>query len=403
MFKAGLIVLFRFIYCTEEIQHLESVYENLIVDITDKESLEKNSTFLNIKKMENSLILRSNSGEGSIVNIKQETPTDNWSAEFMVKNLILRDVERAGIYLWYLDKPLEKGSYKGGSPIFNGFVTGVEFSKERADIVFAFNYGLNFDNKDIQTTRYDHINPILIDHLDEFKIKIIRTQKNFKVEIYDDKNNLLADSFRIHDPMIMNEGIKEKIFTITTKYEHCPNEIFFDLKDLKILSREETDKYDVVNIHTEHNQYPKNKSDEEIRFAIADINHFLSYLTIVLGSKAENSIVEMALAVKKKLRILRDSVDTLVETLNDSNNISNTTYEHTMQSKISELETISEELATKIENIKSKILKNDKKQKKFQADPIQWILVSCILFFIGTIAKLVSEKFFTRAVLPKKE
>ncbi|ELA42795.1 uncharacterized protein VICG_00110 [Vittaforma corneae ATCC 50505] len=403
MVRLGVLCLLGFLKGEEAAHHNSHVLESEITSINDQKTLEANSQFYNIRKMDGSIILRSSSGDGSLINIKEETTSDNWSTEFTVKNLMLKDIEKAGIYLWYLDKPLEKGNYKGGSPTFNGFVTGIEFSKERSDVVFAFNYGLDFGNKDMQTTRFDRINPTLIDHLDEFKVKIIHTEKNFKIELFDDKGNLFSDSFRIHEPLIMNKHSREKIFAITTKYEHCPSDIFFELKDLRILAREESDRYDMRDLHTEFNQYPRNKSDEELRLAIADVNHFMSYLAIVLGSKNNNNIVEMVLSIKKKLRILKDSLDSIAGIVNDRSKLDTASHENAMNSKINELESMASELARKIESIKRKVRRMQDSGGKYTSSMLKWTLFACVVFLVGSVIKTIGEGILSRTKLPKKE
>lgn len=381
----------------------QHVIEKEIMSINSPKLLEQNSTSSNVRLVKDSVILRSSKGEGSIINLKEEVETNNWSVEFMVKNLVLKDVERAGLYLWYTDKQLDKGRYKGGSNIFNGFITGIEFSKDRADIVFAFNYGLDFENKDLQTMKFDHINPNLIDHLDNFKVKIIHTEKNFKIELYDEHENLLSDSFRIHEPLIMNKDILKKNFAITTKYEHCPSEIYLELKDLKIFSREETEHYDIRDLHTDYNQHPRNKGDDEIRLAIADINHFLTYLTIVLGSKNKNSIIEMVLSVKKKLVSLRDSFDSLSNILNDKSSQDSTVQDLALNTKIGDLEKITEELNQKLEKTANKLKSLKMNEYKDNSIFQKWIVGLSIVFLGVSVLKIVLIKVFSGTKSSKKE
>lgn len=400
LFTAGLLWILECITTNLQAPRVE---ENEILHIHDIVTLEKYSTLANVKKTDDAIILRSSSGEGSLINIKNESISDNWSTVFTVKNLILKDVETAGIYFWYVDKPLEKGAYKGGAPIFKGFLTGIEFAKERVDIVFAFNYGANFENKELQTTNFDRINPSLIDHLDEFKIKIIHTEKNFKIEIYDLMGNLLSDSFRIHEPLIMNRDIKEKKFAITTKYEHCPNDVFLEMKDLKINSRKELPEYDMRDLHTEFNQYPRSKSEDELRVSIAELDHFLSYVTIALGTKDHNNINEMALSIKKKLRLLKISLDSTLGLVNEHLSDESSSRQATLLAKFSDLENIASTLTEKTVQIGKKLKKLTEESGRYTTSMAVWFLLMGMVFFVGSALKIVGERIFLRKVLSRKE
>ena len=253
MLKSRIAILILPLDRSSENVERPHVIETQLFSINNISSLDAHTKYTNVVKKNDHILLRSENGEGSLLNINEETSTDNWAFEFQVKNLVMNDVERAGMYLWYTDKEIVSGSYKGGNPIFNGFVTGIEFTKDRADIVFSFNYGLDFQNKELQTMRFDHINPLLIDHLDQLIIKVIHTEKNFKVEIYDLKKNLISDTFRIHEPMIMNKGMTRKHFAISTKYENCTDDIVFELTNINMNSRNENEDYYFTHITMDHN------------------------------------------------------------------------------------------------------------------------------------------------------
>lgn len=402
MLSTLLIFILHAALAQEEKDQVGYLVEKSLVHITDQKSLEENTSFFNVGKAEETLVLRSNAGLGSLINFKKDVGVEDWAVEFKVKNMILRDIEKAGVYLWYLDKPLEKGAYKGGSPKFNGFLTGIEFSKDRADIAFAFNYGLDFNSKEMQTIRYDHINPLLIEGLDEFKVKIIHTAKNFKVEIYDNMNSLLSDSFRIKEPLIMNQNVKERVFALTTVYEHCPNDVFFDLKELSISSREEKETYDVGHFHTDHNQYPRNKSDEELRLTVANIDHFLNYLTIVLGTKNKNTLIEMTVEVKKKLRVLKDSVDAIFGG-SIVRHVDEGTESHALDQKISELLLNGQELEKKVDEITKRLRKNIGKGKSHFSSTLRWIIGGTVVLLVLSGVRVFAGRVYTQLKLSKKD
>jgi len=399
-----LISIVHLVSALEDVVHGSHVVEENLVAIKDQMSLEKKAVFFNVGKVDDALILRSSSGQGSLINLNQEITTDEWAVEFTIKNLLLKDVEKAGFYLWYLDKPLQKGDYKGGMSNFSGFVTGIEFSKDRADIAFVFNYGLDFNGKEDETTRLDHINPLLIDNLDEFRVKIIHTHKNFKVELYNIKGQLLADSFRIHEPLVMNQHVKEKAFAITTDYRYCPNDVFLELKDFKISSRSETENYDVGNVHTEYNQYPRNKSDDELRLAVANLDHFMNYLTIVLGTKDKNSIVEMTIAIKKKLRGLKDSIDGIFGSTSGQSQRKPHSQSVALDQKIKELESMGEELEIKVEMIAKKLRGGRGGRKRRVDEMLRWVLIGVVVIFAVSAMKSLGGRLFGKlSSIPGKD
>ena len=318
----------------------------------------------------------------------------------MVKNLVLKDIEKVGMYFWYTDVKLDKGSFKGGNPTFSGFIIGLEFSQEKADIAFSFNYGMDFSK--IDPMKYDHINPLLIYHLDQFKIKIIHTEKNLKVELYDENNALLSDSFRIHGPMIMNKETHKKHFGITTVYENVPNDIHLDLKNLKISTREETEKYDHRDLHTEHNQYPRTKADDEIRGAIADVNHFLNYLTVVLGTSKDNAIVQMAIEVKRKSRLMRETLDSMLVLAKESSQGDVNAIELDKVSKVNEFEHSLDEVLSKVEAYKLKLKEIDDKNKQVSSRATNIVLMIGMGFLIAAAIKIVTSKLISGVKTIKK-
>lgn len=379
------------------------VVETQLFSIIDSSSLDAHANYVNISKNKELIKLRADNGEGSLLNIKEEITTDNWAFEFKVKNLVMNDVEKAGMYLWYTDKEVTSGSYKGGNPIFNGFVTGIEFTKDRADIVFSFNYGLDFKNKELQTMRFDHINPLLIDHLEHLIIKIIHTENNFKVEIYDQKKNLLSDTFRIHEPMIMNKGPTRKHFAVTTKYENCPNDVAFDLLNMNMNSRNENENYDFTHVSIDHNQYPRNKSDNETRIAIADLSHFMNYLLVVLGSKSKNNIIEMTMEAKKKLRNLQTSIDSMTTELINGQGYDFAVQEKTLKSKISDLENSLANNIVRLEGMKQKFKTTRAKRGLNLRNILLCGSLAGLLFAVAWEVRNLFKKFYGKSVSGKKE
>lgn len=379
--------------------HNTHVVEDKVMSITNMDTLKKFSVFENVKQHDSSILLRSSKGEGSVIKLNEEIESDNWSFEMIVNHLNLRDIEKAGIYLWYTDKKLESGSYRGANPTFNGFMIGIEFTQDKADIAFSFNYGMDYKGKETETVRYDHINPLLIEHLDHFKVKFIHTEKNFKVEIYDEKDNLLSDNFRIHEPLIMNKGKHKKNFAITTFYQNVPVHMAFDLHLINLSTRHESEEYDARDLHTGHNSFPRTKSDEEIRTAIAEIDHFANYLNIVLGFDLKSSnIIQMVIEIKKKTRLLKESIEGLISAAEEMTRNNSKDIDTEKLKKTAEINRNLEEVISKVSKYKS-MMKEAERSKS-----VPTINLNALLLFFGVAFIVIrSLKFLSNIQISKSK
>lgn len=384
--------------------HGSHVEEHNLITINDFTTLQKKAKFTNVQEDNTAMILRSKNGDNSLINFSHEINNNSWSFEMVIKNLVLRDTEKAGIYLWYTDKELKQGVFKGGEPIFTGFLIGLEFRENRVDLAFGYNYNLDYLSKEIEAIRYDHINPSIIEHLDHFKFKVIYTEKNFKVELFDDKNSLISDSFRINEPLIMNRSNPKKHFGITTTYENAPNDVYFEIKDIKLFEREEKEKYNHRDMHTEYNNFPRTKAEEEIRTAIADIDHFSNYLGNVIGFDNEsNSIIQMAIELRKKTRLIKDGIETLVASSAKSSNEDKNLQDEENLAKIQEMNKNLLGILLKLDHMKEEIrhVQYASKNKSFNVSHL--ILVCGLLFLTLRSLRLFSNGIWSNIGTKKKE
>lgn len=376
------------------------VNETTLVDIKDLKSLESFSKYENVRLINDSFVLRDSNGNGSQISFKEMDNLPNWSFEFTVKNLILKDIENAGFYLWLTKDKLEKGGYNGGSYKFDGFVIGVDFNKERAAIAFSYNYGLDYEKIGHSAMKFDCINPILIENLEYFKFKVIHTDKNFKLEIYDDKNHLLSDHFRMLDPSLGSPDLK-KHFAITTTYSNVPLDIHFDLKEIKLNSRVETEDYDQRNVHTDHNIFPRSKEEEELRTALASVDFFSNYLSHTLGTESKNLIIEMLLNSKKKTKATKILLEKSLSSVNDLNSSSSVINDEILYKKMLKLEKSLDDVSYQIDIFNYKLKRMiTKKPSKLSFN--FFLIIIAIVLVIMRSTDIIKRRYYMLSKINKQ-
>lgn len=243
--------------------------------------------------------LRSAADGGSLIVLEDVNPFDEWAMVYTIKNPKLKFPEKAGVYLWYTDHPINEGLYSGSDSEFIGLMVGIEFLGRSMSIVIAINDGENdysgLDSYDLATIR-DSMDPDRIHDYDTYKIKIISTKKNFKIEIYNE-NKLLYDSFR-HLTQPLADMSSGKYFSITSDYEKVSHTKHLELLNLRLYKRTETDKYDIARINAplEHKQ-PRmydhiDHPSRDVQHLLSSVEHAIKYAKHLLGKPAGLSIFE---------------------------------------------------------------------------------------------------------------
>lgn len=276
----------------------------------------------NVTGFNDQIIMRSGTENNSLLKFSKPFSHPNWAAEFKINNMHLHDMQTAGVYLWYTKHELKMAndkSFKGANGTFTGIMAGIEFMKEKAQLVFSYNAGYDFSGatKYDGRLKYDTINLESLknnkNNSFDLTIKVIHTKKNFIIELWknisDNEHELISDTFRIDSHIIDISDKDPGYFGLTASYENCPKNIFVELKSFNILERDEADGYEPEDHHVELNNFSKSQSSAEIRHAVAELGFFMNYAHIALGSDKHNAITDITAELKDKYREIRGRIE----------------------------------------------------------------------------------------------
>lgn len=347
------------------------------------------ATFERAKATSEGIELRSSADGGSLLNISKENPVDHWSFDFTINNLEISYPQSAGFYLWYTDKPVENGVFMGGSGAFTGLMVGVEFLGKNISLILSTNDGTgdysNIEDTDTITYR-DSINPERFRNVKEFRFKVISTDKNFKVEIYD-KDKLLYDSFRhLRDDKLADLS-KGKYFSITTEYDRVLHNKHFLLKSVRLYERVEDDEYDRFAIkadepkstprfyeHIEH-------SSREIQHIVSLIEHVMKYTKEHIGKASSSPIFTGLSNARNEIENLSKNIETLVTDYNAKKEGPNDTVIGVVE-KFATLEDKMKYMQESLDQVKAFLLNYDDRQSTKSGWIIKLVLIgaSCVGF-----------------------
>lgn len=245
---------------------------------------------------------------GAAVTFRDPNPNDEWSVEVEFDDPGLKYPQYAGIFLWYTDTPVLPGDFKGGQGQFNGIVTGMEFVGKNVDFIVGVNHGeVNFAALGAGAVLTDSPDPEHFKGQKKFTMKVISTEKNFKLEIYGDEGKLLYDRLRFTKATTLGDRMRGKYFGITAEYAKVPEDRGIKMTKVRVNSREELETYDPELVHSElpspEPRMPKDvgHSDEEVRYVISGIEHLSKYLRVILGDPQVKPIAENISYLKKTL------------------------------------------------------------------------------------------------------
>lgn len=378
-------------YYVEPVPHNLHVKESELFAIDNYDALTKITRLEGARKSGNDIILRGADGEGSLIHIDQKILTPNWSFEMLIKVPKLKDIEKTGIYYWYTVTELKSGGYKGGKYTFHGFVVGLEFSKSKAEIVFSYNHGINFEKIHEFLTKYDCLNPAIINKQDSLKFKIIHTENNFKVEVFDAQNNLISDNFKMYDQLILHDDLKNHHLALTTTYNHSNKDTHINLLGMKMNDRVESNDYDARDTHTKYNTFPRNKEDEELRLASASLEHFKNYLYHAVGDSKTNRMIDMMYEIKKKTKGSKDFLEKLLANAQNVSRKNLKIKEENEYNKSIIIENLLDEIMSKISKF-DMILISLKGKSSRLIDPLNSaILVAGVLLLIIKIINFAKQ------------
>lgn len=328
-----------------------AVVENVLQKIDSAESLNLLSTHKNVVADSDGLKLRGTNGEGSLVVLNEQLNKSEWSVEFKINNLKLQDVEHAGIYFFYTDKPVESGTFKGVKPNIIGLMAGIELMENSTEIYYTYNESKD-ETKQLILNR-DRIPQHLLANSTDLILKIISTRNNFKIELRNE-NGLVADTLKISNDVEeeLDETARHSL-AISTIYTRCPSNISFILKNMQIMERKENEGYDAHRVEGELNNFERRKSDEEVRHTVADIIHISSYLEEIIGNKEPNELKKLFLGTNDVLKELSNKLDKEINIRKNGEN--ETKKEKAIKIKIRKVKEGIEKHNSEIELIKTKL------------------------------------------------
>lgn len=237
----------------------------------------------------------------------------NWAFTIEFNEPNLDSNEKAGIYLRYTEERPKTGLYKGGSSKFTGMVAGIEFGGKTANLIFTHNEGKEILGMEDFYTNSDSIKPSRLKGVSKLKMKIINTEKNIKIELYDE-DRLIYDGFR---PVI---GKKLPIqgsggyFGITTAYKEVSTSKIFHLKNAQLYSRLESEDYD-PDIRQDTKQkiltrekYEINHPNVDVKDLIHKTEHLLAFIHKIFGDVGSSLIERADEILEKELNTLNDKI-----------------------------------------------------------------------------------------------
>lgn len=266
------------------------------------------------------LSLRRHTDEGGLVVFLAPNPYEGWSFSYTFTRADLRFPHVGGVYLWYTSDIQDQGSYRGGHDMFEGIMAGIEFRGSQPEIVMAMNDGkANFMGSEDMTLYRDTINPERLKGVRDITVKVISTNKNFKVELYDG-DKLLYDSFRYHSKGSLAGVGSGKYFNITSFYDKAPSDSVYKLKSAQLFERTETDEYEVHSIHAPAvAMAPRSPDgvmheDEEIRHLISRMEYLNEYLHLVVGDAHNSSFDKVAHVLSEQLKSHMKRIEEVIAT-----------------------------------------------------------------------------------------
>lgn len=270
-----------------------------LAQLTETETSLGKIDLIAARKTNKGIEMRTSADKSGIMKFGNRNPNKNWSFEFSFNDIDLEYPGRAGIYMWYTKEPVVQGDYLGINGKIDGFMAGIEFFGRRVQLLIAANDGTHdlSDIEDIVVMR-DSVHPERFRDMNGFRLKIISTEKNFKMEVYDG-DKMVYDYLRFVKTKALGDRGEGKLFSISTDYgKHVPFEKRFIISDVKLYKREEGPDYDVDEVKAPNVSISSRYHDEirhpnrEIQHLIANLEHFMKYMESVLGTPMGSSVIQ---------------------------------------------------------------------------------------------------------------
>ncbi|TBU07879.1 hypothetical protein CWI38_0028p0040 [Hamiltosporidium tvaerminnensis] len=294
------------------------------------------------------ILLRASADKGGSVHFNERNEYDEWSFEVHFKDMDLSFPSNGGLYVWYTDDSVEEGNFNGGSGKFVGLMAGIEFLGKSVDLVLGHNKGdEDFSEVEDFVILRDSPNPERFRNVKELSLKVISTKKNFKIEIYDLSNNskkIIYDNLRFTETSSLGERGRNKYFTITTRYDKVPMEKGFEIISAVLYNRAEADDYDPfqtkAEVPSDEPRMPDSiyHPNKEIKFLIANLEHHMKYIKMVMGNPTGNTLMQFGLENKKEISGQNVKLEQMYSSLKDIKNSLERNSVASINSKINDID-----------------------------------------------------------------
>ncbi|ORD97299.1 hypothetical protein HERIO_811 [Hepatospora eriocheir] len=362
----------------------EGVFETPLDNIMYKPLVyNDHASVINTVIKKDKLYMRSFADESSLIRWDTKNEVDNWSFSVTFDEPNLSAVEYGGIYIYYTDETPMLGKFHGAFDTFNGYVMGLETKGVSHDLIFGHNKGVSMINMDDYMTKRDSIDPERFRGHSELTMKVIATEKNFKIEIYGD-GELIYDSFKL----TLNEldvHKKGKYFGIVADYNNVSTAKAYAIKEVKLFSRNETSDYDKSKINQKELKRPEYRYLHQYEHKDEEVNELLHVLTLIqnfvknaVGDLPNTTIQVAKNEITHQFEIISDYIDKVKQL-----NIFNQEPDKNLNGKVTEIESQVNSIKKMLESFELSIDKN-LKNKTSTSPKTQYILLS-----IGIISILI--------------
>jgi len=285
------------------------------------------------------IVMRSSTDKGSLVQFNNKNEYKDFSFEYTINRPNLSYPETIGTYFWFTENQLKTGDFHGTDGEFHGMVAGIEMTGRNVHLVIGYNdgtVGLKKEHSDLLLR--DNVNPDRFKDVDEIKIKIISTHKNFKIELYNQDGTLIYDKLRFVDKTALGDIDSYNYIALTSDIRKVSSEKEIYIKKIKISSRVEGSEYIpgksfVNNIEKDPRSYNEiDHPSQEVQHLISNLEHFMSYIKLLLGDTNGTPINQAILELKIQTGTQIEKVEDLFKHLEEmkqemeNNSLSNLTH-----------------------------------------------------------------------------
>ncbi|KAL6121164.1 hypothetical protein NUSPORA_01967 [Nucleospora cyclopteri] len=371
--------------------HNSNVTETLITSISTIQELKSKATLKNVHLEDDHMVLQGKQHEGSLINFKDTVEINHFSVTFTIDHLQLREMEKSGVFIWFTDKALKEGKFKGGPGKFKGLMAGIEFSHNQTNLVFTYNNNMDFTEYESFALHKDQISPSKLEMVDKLKIKVIHTDKNFKIEVYDG-DLLISDTFKVNDPTLLEMDESENHFAMTTYYDDASKDIAIDLTDIKIYKRIEGDDYKNMDLYTSYNSHDVPESQKEVGLAVANLGHFIAYISTAFGNFGENVIQNMVTSIREEIKNIKEKADNMLSELLKNDENEEEKLELEASDKLDQIDRTIKEIYEKLNYFKMHLNATQGKSANSHALLIKFVVGFGVFVTVATLLKLILSK-----------